>query len=191
MTAISDLLGKVARTFDEHQIAFCLGGSWASTLHGDPRQTLDVDLIVEMGPEQIEPLARALEPRFYVSRDAMQEAVASARAFNIIDPESGLKVDCFVRGDTPFDREEFARRRVEVVDESIDLRVPVKTPEDSILRKLLWFRDGGEVSERQWGDVIGLLRVSGGSLDDPYLAGWAGRLGIAGLLDRARVEATL
>ena len=189
MTAISDLLGEVARTFDELGIAFCLGGSWASTLHGEPRQTLDIDLIVEMGREQIEPLARALEPRFYVSRDAMQEAVASARAFNIVDPEAGLKVDCFVRGDAAFDREEFARRHVEVVDERTNLRVPVKTPEDSIVRKLLWFRGGGEVSERQWDDVVGLLRVKSADLDATYLQTWAARLGIADLLDRARAEA--
>jgi hypothetical protein len=184
------LMAELRRAFDAARIAFCLGGSWASTLHGQPRQTLDIDLIVEMREPDIESLLAALPPELYVDPGAVREAVASHRSFNIIDPATGMKADCFVRGSAPFDLEEFARRRVREVSAQAGLSVPVKSPEDSVLRKLLWYRDGGCVSEHQWRDVLGVLAVNAGALDSAYLDRWAAELEIADLLERARGEAS-
>jgi len=99
-----------------------------------------------------------------------------------------FKLDFFVLGDGAFDREEF-RRRVPMSIESGHPALYFKTPEDTILRKLLWFRDGGGTSEQQWRDVLGVIALQRGSLDDAYLDDWAGRLGIADLLNRARNQA--
>jgi len=87
----------------------------------------------------------------------------------------------------PFDASEFARRRS--VEVRPGRRLFVKSPEDTVLRKLLWYRQGGEVSERQWRDVVEVLRQSRAVLDVAYLDAWAGRLGVEGLLERARGEA--
>ena len=99
-----------------------------------------------------------------------------------------MKVDLFAVGPSPYDEVEFARRRrVEV--KSTGETLLIKSPEDTVLRKLLWYREGGGVSERQWRDVLEVLRVSGGTMDRGYLAQWSERLGISDLLERARVQA--
>jgi hypothetical protein len=185
-----NLLSRLQRALDQARIPWCLGGSWATTVHGQPRQTLDIDLIVDMREQDIAPLLDALPPDLYVSRDAVREAVSTHRPFNIIDPATAMKADCFVRGTTPFDLEEFARRQPRRVSAEPGMTVPVKSPEDSVLRKLLWFRDGGGVSENQWRDVLGVLAVNATSLDVAYLDRWADVLGIADLLARARDEAS-
>ncbi len=190
MNEALSLMAELRRVLDHARIPFCLGGSWASTLHGQPRQTLDIDLIVEMKEPDIAPLLAAVPSNLYVSAGAVREAVASHRSFNIIDPATGMKADCFVRGEAPFDLEEFARRRVRQISAQAGLSVPVKSPEDSILRKLSWYRDGGCVSEHQWRDVLGVLAVNAGGLDAAYLDRWAAELEIADLLERARGESS-
>ncbi|MEO5616352.1 MAG: hypothetical protein ABIS67_01150 [Candidatus Eisenbacteria bacterium] len=183
------LLTRVAATLDDLGIPYLVGGSVASTLFGEPRGTRDVDLVIELTQQEIPALAAALEPGFYVSRSAMIEAVRDRRSFNAVDPESGMKVDFFVCGESPFDREEFSRRRLEPIVPGEPERVWVKTPEDSVLRKLLWYRDGQGASDQQWRDVLGLLATRAGRLDEAYLDTWAQRLALTELLERARVEA--
>ena len=188
MTEAADPIGMlkdIAALLESLAIDYCIGGSWASGFYGESRMTRDVDVIAAIGPDDIERLARALEPRFYVSRGAMREAVATHRAFNAIDPESGLKVDFFVLGSRPFDLEEFARRRLEAIDDA-HTRVFIKSPEDSVLRKLERFRDGGGTSDQQWRDVLGVLAVNAGELDERYLDRWAAELSVSDLLARAR-----
>ena len=190
MNEALNLLSRLQRVLDQTRIPYCLGGSWATTVHGQPRQTLNIDLIVAMREQDIEPLIAALPSDLYISRDAVREAVATNRSFSIIDPASAMKADCFVRGVTPFDLEEFARRQVRKLSTESGMTVPVKSPEDSVLRKLMWFRNGGGVSENQWRDVLGVLAVNAEALDDAYLDRWAAGLGIADLLARARGEAS-
>lgn len=183
-------MARLKSIFDRVSVPCCLGGSWASTLDGTPRQTLDVDFIIELDDARIPPLvAGVLEAGWYVSEAAMREAVRERRSFNIIATELGLKADCFVRGHSAFDHEEFARRADRLVSATPPLTLPVKTAEDSVLRKLLWFRDTSETSERQWRDVVGVLSVRAGALDEPYLDRWAAELGLTGLLAKARSEA--
>lgn len=190
MNEALSLLSRLQRALDQARIPWCLGGSWATTVHGQPRQTLDIDIIVEMQEQHIGPLLAALPSDLYVSRDAVREAVSTHRSFNIVDPATAMKADCFVRGTTPFDLEEFARRQPRKVSAESGMTVPVKTPEDSVLRKLLWFRHGGGVSENQWRDILGVLAVNATTLDDAYLDRWAAELEIADLLARARDEAS-
>ena len=189
MNEALQLMADFCAILDRTGIAFCLGGSWASTLAGRPRQALDIDLIVELRPEHARPLIDALSPRYYVSEEAVREALAERRSFNVVDPDTGMKVGCFMRGTSAFDLEEFSRRRRRVISAELGLELPVKSPEDPVLRKLQWFRDGGGSSEQQWRDVQGVLAVSAGALDEAYIDRWAATLGLVDLLARALVEA--
>lgn len=182
-------LRAIAAILDQLGLPWCLGGSLASSFFGEPRATRDIDLIVELSLADIESLARNVEPRFYVSREAMKEAVTARRSFNIIDTESGFKLDLFVRGDSAFDVSEFSRREIVLIDPGARISVPIKSAEDSILRKLLWFQEGGSVSDQQWRDITGILAAQAGKLDEQYLTLWARQLGFEPLLSRAVSDA--
>lgn len=175
----------VIDVLDELRIAYHVGGSFASAIHGIPRQTQDIDLVVALEVAAIPGLIDRLQNAFYVDAGAAREAIRQQGSFNLIHHQSGMKVDLFVLGDGPFDAAEFDRHRAEVVQTNPERRVFVKSPEDTILRKLQWYRLGGEVSDRQWSDVLGIVRVQGERLDRAYLQRWAGQIGVADLLARA------
>lgn len=180
--------GLVFDVLERLGVRYQLGGSLASTIHGVPRQTHDVDVVAELRSEHAAALAAALGDAFYLDPERIRHAVATGTSCNLIHLASGVKIDLFPLGETPFDQEELARsQRVELGDPP--RAVPVKSPEDTVLRKLLWFRAGGEVSDRQWSDVVGVLRTQGAQLDAGYLDRQAASLGVAGLLARARREA--
>jgi hypothetical protein len=170
-------------------IGFALGGSWASSLHGIPRDTRDADITAEPFPGREAEFAAAFGPDYYVSRDAIRDAIRGRSSFNVIHLTSGFKVDVFIRKDTPFGRSVLARRRPTVIPGDPPEPIDIVSPEDIILHKLDWFRIGGETSDRQWGDVFGVLRVQAGRLDDAYLDHWAAELGVADLLAKARTAA--
>lgn len=153
------------------------------------RATADIDVVIDPTAEQLASLADALEPDFYVSRSAMDEAIASAGTFNAIHAETSFKVGFFIKGPTPFDTKELRRSIRQPIGDAAGSAVMLKSPEDTVLRKLEWFRRGGEVSERQWLDVVSILRAAQGSLDDAHMDLWASRLAITDLLERARAEA--
>jgi hypothetical protein len=182
------VLRTVAGRLDDLRIPFLVGGSLASSIFGEPRLTRDIDLVVELPDDRVAALAGALEPDFYVSLEAMREAVAEARSFNAVHLATTIKVDFFVRGPRPFDLEEFRRRRPIEIARGPLLVVPVKSIEDSVLRKLRWYRDGGEAASQQWRDVIALLALNAPTLDEPHLDFWAAELGVSDLLARARRE---
>lgn len=182
---------SVTELLDRVGIPYVIGGSFASSLHGEPRSTNDVDLVVDLRDDQIAALIVGLRGEYYVDEDAVDEAVASSGSFNIIHMSTAVKIDVFVAGEDAFDRERLARRQLLRIPAAVgkDATVFVDTAEDTILRKLEWFRRGGEVSERQWRDVLGILRTQAARLDDTRLLAWAGRLGVSDLLDRAMREA--
>jgi hypothetical protein len=166
---------------------YFVGGSLASSIDGEPRATNDVDFVVDMAVGKVTAFVESLGPDFEVDGDMLRDAVLHGRSANLFYLPLVLKIDFFGHARGPFDEAEFSHCRPVVVRDGRIL--VVKSPEDSILRKLLWFRDGGGVSERQWRDVLGILRAQRGGLDLAYLRDWAKQLGLPGLLDRAMEEA--
>ena len=164
-------------------------GSLASSVHGEPRSTDDIDFVADLRRTHVGPLLRALAADWYVSAEAVGDAVAHGTSFNAIHLATAVKVDVFVVGDDRFDAERVASgRRVRILQEqAADLTVD--TAEHIVLRKLEWFRRGGETSDRQWRDVLGVLRAQGDRLDAGTLTRWAGQLGISDLLERAQRDA--
>jgi len=175
---------RVLEVLDRIGVPYHLGGSYASAIHGIPRQTQDVDLVVDLGPDRVHDLARALAGEFYVDEQALGRAVVERGSCNLVHPATGVKIDLFVKGASPFDLVEFERSIPVLLGDETPRKVLVKSAEDTLLRKLLWYRLGGEVSDRQWEDVRGIMSVQAGRLDLEYLISWADRLAIRDLLDR-------
>lgn len=182
---VVDVTIRVTSALEQVGVGYFLGGSLASSLQGEPRATNDIDLVVDLTEEQVPALAARLGPEFDVDEEALRRAARERTSWNVFFLPVLTKIDLFVLRPGAFDATEFARRtRVEVRPGQA---LFVKTPEDTVLRKLLWHREGGSVSERQWRDVVEVLRHS--RLDGGYLDGWAQRLGLAEQLARARAEA--
>jgi hypothetical protein len=177
---------QIIELFTKIGIEYHLGGSYASSIHGTPRQTQDVDLVADLDRSHIGPLIEGLAPEFFAQPETARRAVEAKSSFNVLHLATGVKVDIFVLGDSDFDRSEFARARPQrIYAAGRDAKIRVKSPEDTILRKLHWYRLGGETSERQWTDVLGCVNTQGESLDLDYLRDWATELGVADLLRRA------
>jgi len=181
--AFQDLLAVL----DRLEIPFFAGGSVASGTHGLPRQTNDIDLVADLGAQQIAEFCEALAPAFYADAEAMPRAIDMGRSFNVIHIEGAYKFDIFPVGQDRFARSQLARRRstTTTITGLRHIEFPVASPEDTILAKLAWFRKGGEVSDRQWHDVLGVIHVQAGRLDSAYLREWAAHLGVADLLVKA------
>jgi hypothetical protein len=177
----------VGRLLEKLRVPYVVGGSFASSLHGEPRSTNDVDVVADLDPTAARVFVASLGEAFYADASAAIQAAQSGTSFNIVHIETAVKVDVFIAGEDPFDRVRLRRRqRVAIGALSQDM-LYIDTAEDVVLRKLEWYRRGGETSERQWRDVLAVLRVQQ-HLDDAHLRTWAERLGIADLLVRARSD---
>lgn len=179
-------LKKVIGALDAVGVPYMVCGSLGSSFHGEPRATMDVDIVIDPSSDQLGGFLDALGPDFYVSRPAAEEAVASRSMFNVIDNDTGWKADLIVRKTRPFSEAEFARRSS--VDLA-DLVLSMATPEDVILSKLEWAARAE--SERQYRDALGVAKTQGGGLDRAYLEHWASALGVTDLLSRLLEEAVL
>jgi hypothetical protein len=184
---VDDVAIRVAKALERCGVEYVIGGSVASSLMGESRATQDIDFAVALSQEHVLPLIEALGEDFSVDEEGLREAVRLGRSTNVFFLPLVTKIDFFVRGAHPFDRSELSRK-LRVRPGRTDEEVFVASPEDTILRKLVWFRAGGETSETQWRDVLGVLRVSGPRLERAYLAVWATPLGVQDLLDRALAQ---
>src|SRR4051812_24075575 len=174
----SDASSAVERVFevlDRLEIPYLVGGSVASSIFGQSRPTMDLDLVADIRTDQVEEFADALRSEFYVDPNSVQDALRRGRAFNLIHFASTFKIDIFPLKEDDYSRVSFARRRY-AESRSFgpnSIECAVASAEDTILRKLEWYRSGGETSERQWNDLRGVLRTSGETLDGTYLRQWA------------------
>jgi hypothetical protein len=189
-SAIVAAISPVVDAFEQLTVSYAVVGSIASSAHGVARATLDVDLVADLREAHIERLVALLIDDYYIDLDAALDAVRRRSMFNVVHLQTMLKVDVYVLTDRDFDQESFRRRTRAALEDSDDARdFFLDTAEDTILHKLEWYRAGGEVSERQWGDIVGVIEVQTGALDLAYLRQWAGTLGLTELLDRALGEA--
>jgi hypothetical protein len=179
----------VADALEALGVPYAVGGSLASAVHGVMRATMDVDLVADLRIEQVEPLAQALGDAFYADVEMMRNAVPQRSSFNLIHLETMFKVDVFVAKPRAFDRSQLARRQLQVLSEDPECHAYVTSAEDIVLAKLEWYRLGGETSDRQWRDVLGVLKVQGDRLDREYMQRMAAELSVADLLRRAFEEA--
>lgn len=182
--ALRQFLEILARLSIPHAV----GGSIASSIHGEPRSTHDSDVLVALRLDQVKDLAQALRPDFYVDDQDARSAVERQTSFNVIHRAAARKIDVFVAGTGLLDREQLARSiALEASPGGPALRIT--SAEVIVLRKLDWFRRGDETSQRQWRDILSVLRFQRGNLDEGFLDSAASELGLSELLQRARREA--
>jgi hypothetical protein len=184
---VLDIALRVTEALERTGVGYFLGGSLASSFQGEPRATNDIDLVLDLEEGRVERLAVELGADFDVDEVALRRAAAEKTSWNVIYLPTATKIDLFVLRGSPFDRSEFRRRRR--VEVRAGRSMFVKSPEDTVLRKLLWYRTGGEVSDRQWRDVVQVLRQSRSLIDPRYLDEWAAEIGVEDLLARARKAA--
>ena len=177
----------MVEVLDALEVWYYFCGSVASSAHGVARASIDVDLVADLRPEHVGPFVARLQGTYYVDEGRVRSAVQLRRSFNLIHLTTMFKVDVFAAR-PGFDQKALERARPMALDESGRAQFFVASPEDTVLAKLEWFRAGGEVSERQWSDVAGVLKILPGA-DRDHLRRWAHVLKVSDLLERALSEA--
>lgn len=183
------VIERLAGVLDSLGIQYAIGGSVASALYGTVRFTRDADINVQLFSANADRFYECVKGEFYISEQAMRYALSTQGSFNLIHFETSFKIDLFVQGPGEFEQQLLIRSRKVKLTDTTAREVCVVSPEDIVLLKLRWFQETGGTSERQWGDVVGVLGVQGDALDHEYLTDWARKLGLDELLDRAIAEA--
>jgi hypothetical protein len=179
---------QIVQVFDRLNFPYFVGGSLASSLHGVPRATQDVDIVTDIKIEHIPQFVKAFESEFYIDADMIRDAIQHRTSFNIIHLETMFKVDIFILKPDNASQEEMRRRKQYQVSDVPLQMLFLASAEDIILHKLYWFQLGGGVSERQWNDVLGVIRVQYEKLDHIYLEKAAHQRGVLALLQKALKE---
>jgi hypothetical protein len=175
-----NILQSVTAQLEGAGISYMVTGSMAANFYAVPRMTRDIDLVIELSERDVDRVTRLFQQEYYIDRDMVERAVRDHAMFNMIHNALVVKVDCVVRKETEYRREEFARRRAVSV---AGQRVFIVSPEDLILSKLDWAKESR--SQVQLDDVRNLLRSVQG-LDAEYLNRWADRLGLTTLYQEVR-----
>lgn len=182
---------KMAEIFEALAIKYLIGGSVASSILGEPRATLDIDMVADLQISQVQPLVEIMRGEFYIDDAMLTQAINSKSSFNIIHLDTMQKVDIFILSQQPLAQIEMQRRQQLVISENPLRTAWFATSEDIILQKLIWYRLGNQISDRQWRDVLGVMKVQGDQLDFNYLQEWAQRLNLIDLITQALREAGL
>ncbi len=172
-------------------IPYYVGGSIASGVHGMYRATADMDIVADMREDQVAPFVRLLPDTLYADDHMIRDAIRHRSSFNVLDSESGFKVDVFISKGRPFEQSQFERRNAVPLTALGERTIYVSGAEGTVLAKLEWYRKGGEVSDRQWTDILSILKVKVVDIDLAYLRHWAPVIGVADLLERALDDAGL
>ena len=182
-----ELLEKITKVFERNQIEYLVTGAIASAAYGEPRLTNDIDIVAAIKEGHISGILKAFPPdEFYVTEDAMKDAIRNQGQFNIIHPSSGLKVDVIMEKGTEFDRSRFSRIRK--IQPAESYQANFASPEDVIIKKMEYYKEGG--SEKHLRDITGILKVSADAVDRDYISDWARRLGLAEIWDAIQKRLT-
>ncbi|HSL42017.1 MAG TPA: hypothetical protein VK897_01205 [Anaerolineales bacterium] len=176
---------KVTDVFEKLGVPYLITGSLASTLYGMVRTTQDSDVVAEMRLEHLKVFVSVLQDEFYIDEEMIADAIQRNFSFNIIHRETMFKVDVFIPSPRPFLQAQLERAERQTFSFEAEISAKFASPEDTILSKLEWYRMGGEVSDRQWRDILGVLKTRAGELDLSYLRKWAAELHVSDLVERA------
>ena len=183
--------GKVIDVYDELCIRYVIGGSIASIIHGTLRSTLDADIVADMEPHHVPSFVKALETDFYVEPEMITNATTHQTRFNLLHQQTMFKVDIFIPKKRAFDLAQLDHRVEKLLSAELDRKAWILSPEDIILAKLDWYNSGDRASERQWRDVLGVIKSQRANLDRGYLSKMASLMGISDLIEKAMTEASV
>jgi len=189
---ISSAVELFIKSLEEMNIPYFIGGSIASSVYGISRATMDIDLISELKSEHVRKLVQNLKASYYIDEEMIIDAIKNKSSFNLIHLSTMMKIDVFISKDKMYDKKSFERRKRDTIsDEPESIQVYLCSAEDTILGKLDWYKAGGSVSERQWKDIIGIIKVQSKLLDKEYLLKWSEELDVTDLLKKALSEGGL
>ncbi len=179
---------QVIDALEALNVSYLIGGSFATAIYGVARMTADADLVADLRSEHVDPLARVLGADFYLDVESMHDAIRHRSSFSLIHLKTMFKVDVFIPKQRPYSRIQLERRVRQPLSAESDQMAYISSAEDNILSKLEWYRLGHEVSDRQWHDILGVLKAQAGRLDLAYLRQWAAVLNVADLLEKVLNE---
>ena len=182
---MNDALTRILAVLKEPGLRYFAVGSVASSIHGLPRFTQDVDLVVRLDLSHIGQIAALTSREFYMDTEEAGRALKQERAFNLIHLATASKIDIFPMRETDFHMSELSRSAQQdwIIPGEDSVRMPVASAEDTVLSKLVWYRQGGQVSDRPWNDLPGVASTRA-HLDWDYIRGWGPRSGVADLVER-------
>ena len=186
------VLKPFIKVLDKLSISYYISGSLASSVFGLPRSTMDVDIVADIQSFHISRLIQSLKSEFYIDADMVKGAIDRLSSFNLIHLETAMKIDVFIQKRGHYQDSALNRKQKDtLIENDKNSEFYFSSPEDIILNKLAWYEKGSRVSERQWLDVLGVIKVQGNSLDKDYLKNWAQKLAIYNLLVDAFKEAEI
>ncbi|MBU0574255.1 MAG: hypothetical protein KKH83_07250 [Candidatus Margulisbacteria bacterium] len=174
MKSEKKIFSEVIGILEKLNIPYMIGGSVASIYYGEPRMTLDMDVVIQLKPEQAKKFSASFGDEYYADLEQMLNAIDVQGHFNIIQSEAGVKVDFYVLKNDAFSQSGFTRKKKESFSE--ERSAYFASPEDTILKKLEWHKMGG--SQKHLEDIRGMLKVSGDVLDKKYIDKWSLKLGV-------------
>lgn len=178
----ADFVLRLVRELEATNVPYMFVGSHASSFHGYPRTTADVDIVIDPTRSTLDALLARLTPEhYYVNDDTARTALRTRSMFNVIDQKTGYKADLIVRKNRPFSIEEFSRRTKGIIE---GVEAHVASVEDTIVSKLEWAKAGE--SERQLRDVSEMLKVHRDRLDRAYIERWVRELDLDELWQRVQ-----